>query len=270
MKNNLDLYEPIHLKCEFSSRDSGLFSFGRPQAVCILSQRIIISDYDNEAILVFDNNGKFIKGISPKTQSNELYHPYGLGTLGKSLLIADPINKGIHILDEEYHLVSSIYIDGFSPHQVCSNSKGLIIVGTYESVVLIVDQKGHIIKKIDTKFNSIGGICCNSKDEILVSDHSNHRIVLLGRNGEFLSILNLQRDGIRPYSWPNGVAVDWQDNIVVMDAWNGRGHIFTPSGSLIQQFRIPGGSSISISKDEMVIVNYGVDLIHVFNRNQCI
>ena len=266
-KSNLDLYDPVCLECRFGIPNGKLIG------ICIMSGKIIIPDSNGEIFSVFDTLGQFVNCLYPLDKEGKVYKPGGVSVLSKNnLVIADCENARIHILDQDYNLVSSISLGTFNAYTLCCNSQGFIIAATLQYRVIILNRDGHIIKifgprgKDSNEFGAIGGICCNSRDEILVADHDNHRIQMFGKDGEFIRTFGLLQSNTGTSWYPNGISVDWQDNIIVAEAWNGRVCIFTPEGLLIQQFYFYGASDVCLSREKLIISSYHSGLIGIFTN----
>jgi tripartite motif-containing protein 2/3/tripartite motif-containing protein 71 len=90
-----------------------------------------------------------------------------------------------------------------------------------------------VIKKTITGMNRPWGVAINSKGNIIVAEYGEKCISIFSPEGE--KIRSFGSEGSRPgqFKWPQGVAVDDDDNILVVDNWNNRIQKFTSDGRFV-------------------------------------
>lgn len=147
---------------------------------------IYVSDLTGKQILIFNEQGKFLKAIKPKNV--ELDAPQGIwvNTDG-TLWVADAGNYNVKLLNQNGSL-SSLFDGG--PERPLSMAKGLAV--DEQGRIYVTDTLSNVVRVFDKEGNSYGtigagegsenqlqfpvGLYADDKDRIYVADQGNNRI----------------------------------------------------------------------------------------------
>jgi DNA-binding beta-propeller fold protein YncE len=222
----------------------GLFNF--PVAVDLDDDgNIYVADVDKKGVLVFDKNEKPLRMISTK---DEVQRNAGI--------VIDRKRKRLLVVDSREHLVAVYDLNGkhlftigergnedgkFNfPVCVTVNHQGEIIVGdSMNARIQIFDGEGKFLRKFGNRgdgpadFQILKGVAVDSDDNIYVSEGKGHKVIIFSTRGEYLltvggiySALSTGREAPGGFLIPQGIFIDKNDIIYVVDQLNKRFQVF--------------------------------------------
>ena len=260
-------YEINQPKLTFGSRGNGNGQFNYPFGVCVDSNgNIIVCDYDNHRIQMFDFQGNFISNGNENGQFN---NPIGITMNSKgNIHVSDFGNNIVQIFEESQgKSISTFGSEGNengqfnNPTGITVNSNGNILVCDFNNNrIQIFDSQGNFISTFGSKgngnvqFNGPRGVAIHSNGNIIVCDYGNHRIQIFNSNGNFISTFGSQGNGNSQFSYPHGICVDLNDNILVCDFGNNRVQIFNSNGKFITHFKVYQPMDITIDPNTLNII----------------
>jgi len=249
-------------KLTFGSFGSGISQLSYP---INSNGDILVCDYNNHRIQIFDSQGKFISTFGSKGNENgQFSSPFGIAINSKgNIVVSEYDNHRIQIFDSERNFISTFGSKGnnngqFSnPWGICVDNNDRIYVCDYKNHrIQIFDSEGKFISTLGSngQFNRPRGIAINSKENIIVSDIGNNRIQIFDSEGNFISAFGSKGNGNGQFSNPYGICVDLNDNIFVCDYDNNRIQIFNSNGEYITQFKVSQPIGITIDPNTQNII----------------
>ena len=180
------------------------------------------------------------------------------------VVVADPGNHPVQVLDAEYKHIFNINKDGSGrglmyPWGVGVNKSGEIIVSDYNAnTVSVYSQTGSYSRQLPGPWNTPYGIAVDSDDTIYVCDGGSYTVKVLDRAGQIIRTFGGRGDQPGLFqNQPLFIAV-YKESIVVSDA-AGKIHQFTKSGSYMRQMddniRNAKGLTVTAAND-LVIVDH--------------
>jgi hypothetical protein len=186
---NDDLPGPFILN--FGSFGSSNGQFRSPLDVAVDSaDRILVADYNNHRIQIFNSAGNHLQSIGSLGSSNgQFSYPTSITVdSADRILVADSNNHRIQIFNSAGNHLQSIGSLGSSNGQ----------------------------------FSTPTGIAIRSEDRIAVADSGNHRIETLVSSGAYLQSFGSFGSSNGQFSFPSGIEVDSADRVIVADTGNHR------------------------------------------------
>ncbi len=212
--------------------------------------RIFVTDSQKNMVFVFDALAKPMFNLG----KDRLNWPTGVA-------VNDDL-KRVYVLNNRGHNVDVFDITGkhlFSfggmgngegkllfPTGIAVNSKGnVIIADSMNALVQVFDQDGRFLYQFGNRgdalmdFQHIKGIAVDSEDQIYVTDNKADRMLVFSEKGEPLTwftgrfYIPKWYDGWAPdgFVLPNGIAIDKNNTIYLVDTWNKRFHIYQYLGT---------------------------------------
>jgi DNA-binding beta-propeller fold protein YncE len=243
---------------KFGSPGAGDGRFDDPIGVAYdpNNNRIIVADYDNHRIQVFDSNGNFLFKFGREGFGNgEFNAPRGVAY--------DPNNNRIIVADNW---------------------------GKYR--IQVFDSNGNFLFKFGSKVFDDGGIEKHkfptgvaydpNNNRIIVADYDDHRIQVFDSNGNFLFKFGSFGFGDGEFRFPTGVAYDPNNNrIIVTDTLNYRIQVFDSNGNFLfkfgregfGEFHAPIGVAYDPNNNRIIVTGSktvfvaGIYRIQVFDSN---
>ncbi len=271
---------------KFGTQGSGDGQFYYPADVAIDgSDDIIVADYSNHRIQVFDSSGNFLfKFGTQGSGDGQFYWPYGVAVNSSGdIIVADAKNDRIQILDSSGNFLFKFGTQGSGdgqldwPNGVAVDSSGDIIVCDSGNMrIQVSDSSGNFLFKFgslgigDGQFNSPVGVTVDSFDNIIVADYSNDRIQIFDSSGNFLFKFGTEGSGDGQFNYPVGLAVDGSGNIIVTDYYNHRIQIFDSLGNFLFKFGTQGSGDGQFNYPAGVAVDSSGNIIVADLYNQCI
>ena len=158
---------------------------------------------------------------------------------------------------------------------VGGGSELIVRVGGEEVVgspfpVALIDKLGTVINDLNKPY----GVALNQAGEINVAEGDAGIVSIFSPTGDKLRTLDTRGTAMKN---PQGVAVDGDDNILVVDAGNHRLLKFSREGDLIAaigshgdgpgQFNDPMGVCVNSVNGKVYVVDYGPHCVHIFNSD---
>ena len=200
------------------------------------SNEIFVSDRDNNRIVVFNENGGFLRSFG----QNVLNCPNGLITdkTGR-IFVGNRRDNKILVFRSNGEYVSTIH-SGESlrePRGISLDTQGnLIVCDTGNKCVRLISPQGDIFKTIGRDELHKPVACWYYEDKIFVSDHDAHIICVFHTDGRFLNKFGSYGDASGEFNGPGGLAVNKTGHILVCSFYNHRVQVFTLEGKFVTTF----------------------------------
>ncbi|TXG76862.1 hypothetical protein E6P97_02735 [Patescibacteria group bacterium] len=244
------------------------------------------------------------------TSDGQFSMPFGVSTDQEgNIYVLDTFEDNLQIFNQQGQFVDkwqgvceyedeeeTILVDGAicSPRIVAIDNSVVYIANRDAGKVFKYDLSGTYLGSIgsgwgcdyddamtDDSFCGIGGIDFDSNGNLYITDISNHRVKHVRPDGTTLSIWGIEgcsyNDTVTADSLcePNGVAVDSNNNVYIVDSGNYRLQKFSSSGNHIVQWGEQGsgagqfdsGTYIAIDGLDMLYADNGSDQIHKFTSD---
>ena len=276
-RNYNEINEP---KLTFGSRGNENGQFGIPYRATINSKgNILICDWNNDRIQIFDSKGKFISTFgSTGFENGQFSHPTGITVNSKGeILVCDRDNHRIQIFDSEGNFILTFGSEGygngqfFDPEGICVDFNDNIYICDYgNNRIQVFDSKGKFISTFgsygyrDGQLNEPIGIAINSKGNIIVSESENDRIQIFDSEGNSISTFRVEVDRDEELNQLGGICVDFNDNIFVCSRKRNGIHIFDSNGEPISQFKVNFPIDITIDPKTQNLIVCGIDEVSIF------
>ncbi len=239
--------------------------------------KVFVSDTGNHRIAVFNRKGKLLFDFGGPKSTQPLQHPYGIGLLKDSVLVADTALGALY----EYNLEGKYlrnWLAGISIHQPAgifiTLDQTVYVSDLAGKQILVFSAQGQFLRSVKLPNVSLGapqGLAVNKDGAIWVADGANYNVKLIKQNGELLTVF----DGGPKWtlSTPKGLAIDSQERIYITDTLSNTIRIFAQDGADItafgpiddkqSAFRLPLGISID-SEGEIFVADQGNNKIQVW------
>lgn len=236
-------------------------NFDRPVGLALDAEaNVYVSDGGHKNILVFDRSGTLLRTLGDK-KDYEAPGAIAIDQQKKRLYIADTKGHKIVVYDLAGKFLFSFGERGDAdgklnfPGPVAVNRKGEVIVGdTMNSRIQIFDSDGKFLQKFGRRgdgpadFQIIKGIAVDSDQNIYVTDGKGHKFSIYSPTGDYLltvgalySVLNTGREAAAGFVIPQGIDIDRNDTIYVVDQMNQRFQVFQYiSDRYLSEHPIPG------------------------------
>ena len=195
--------------------------FSNPCVTSGPNDEVVIADYGNKEVIIFDKDLKLIKTIGQGSGDSKLNHPVG-------------VVVGQHV----------IAVSEFRDHVV----KKYSLQGDYLS-------KFGSCGSEDGQFNRPQGLCFNSKGLLYVVDNRNYRVQVFGENA-FLFKFGSNGHNPGQFQNPRYIAVDSSDRVYVTDQCSDGGIcVFSEDGHFIKKINCNNSHAIGIAPDDYIITD---------------
>ena len=180
----------------YCSSDHLTMIFGGPFSVNVspISKKIVVTDWSNHRVLIFNPNLTFHSTIGSEGSGNEQFdHPY----------------------DVAFDSAGNLYVSD-----------------SFNDRIQVFNQKGRFLRQFGRKGKGIGelnnptGICTDRNDTVYVAEGGNHRVSIFTWNGRFLRSFGSEGSGPGQFVEPLGITVDKNGIIYVSDSGNNRIQMF--------------------------------------------
>ena len=207
--------------------------FSRPRVTTGPNDEVVIADYGNKEVVIFDKDLKLIRTFGQGSGDSKLNYPVGVAV-------------GHHV----------IAVSEFEDHIV----KKYSLQGDYLS-------KFGSHGSRDGQFKYPQGLCFNSKGLLYVVDDNNHRVQVFRENNVFLFKFGSQGRNPGQFQNPRYIAVDTSDRVYVTD-WcdNGGICVFSEDGHFIKKINCNKPYAIGIAPGDYIITDdHSNDFLTVLN-----
>jgi len=262
-------------KLTFGSQGNGYGQFSGSYGITTDSNRnIIVGDYSNHRIQIFDSEGNFIFTFGSKGNGHgELSYPFGITTNSKgNIIVSDCHNNRIQIFDSQGNFLLTFGSRGNgdgqfnSPRDVRVDlNDNIYVCDSNNNRIQVFNSEGRLILMFGSKgndfgqFNSPMGLAMNSMGNLIVNDFGNNRIQVFDSKGNFIYRFGEKGNGYGHFSNSYGVCVDINDNILVCDYGNNRIQIFDSFGAFMTQFGTNRATAVTIDPKTQDIITCGND-----------
>jgi DNA-binding beta-propeller fold protein YncE len=258
------VYDLVNYDVHMLGGEDAVGQFRSPVGVTLDDNlNIYVSDPDQGSIQVFDRNEKPLRSIPTK---DKLERP--------TTMAFDKIRKRLYVVDVKGHKIGVFAPDGtfitsfgkrgdgdgeFNfPSAVAVNRKGEIIVAdSMNARIQIFDGEGKFLRKFGRRgdgpsdFQIMKGVAVDSDDNIYVSEGKGNKMLIFNTDGEFAllvgglySALNTGKTAPGGFVIPQGIDIDKNDTIYIVDQLNQRFQVFQYiSDRYLQANPIPGYTS---------------------------
>ena len=198
------------------------------------SNEIFVSYMNNNRIVVFNENGEFIRSFG----ENSLHCPNGVlcDNMGRIFVTSRDDNK-ILVFGQRGEYISTFH-NGNSlsePRGISFDADGnLIVCDTGNKCVRFFSPEGKIFKTIGSGRLRMPFNCVCHKGKLFVSDRDAHLIKVYNSNGRFLYEFGTNGTGNGELNHPGGLAVDKMGHLLVCS--NHRVQVFTLDGKFVAKF----------------------------------
>ena len=235
---------------------TGAGEFYRPWGVAVNDKNeIIVCDYGNARLQIFNENGDFIRTIEHEL----LIGPRGICIDNAGRIYITARNK-ILLFNP-----NGDYIKGISDEEnalwygITSDEQGNVIACKRKGdnkTVHILSPEGKLLKKLSRDyFNPFD--CLYYERKIFVCNWTTDRVDVFDCEGKFLNEISKHGPGNGEFRFPSGLAIDKTGHLVVADD-NGV-QVFTLDGKFVTKFTSDVFSNpygVSVLKDGRLIVTY--------------
>ena len=226
------------------------------------SNEIFVSDMNNNRIVVFNENGEFIRSFG----QNTLKCPNGVvvDNTGR-IFVGNRRDNKILVFGQNGEYISTFHNASSlsEPRGISFDADGnLIVCDAGNKCVRFFSPDGSIFKTIGSGRlrMPLDCVCHNSK--VFVSDREAHLIKVYNNNGRFLYEFGTHGTGDGELNHPTGLAVDKMGHLLVCSLDNHRVQIFTLNGKFVAKFGEYGQelgqmfspSSVSVLKSGRIVV----------------
>ena len=221
----------IEFEQSFGKSGSSIGEFSYPSAVCVNSfNQIIVCDYTNHRIQVFNSDLQYLFKIGMETQGSgdgEFFYPCDVSVDDSdNIIITDQSNHRIQIFSATGQFIRAFGTRGsgdgqfFNPAGTCieKTTKRIFVVDRGNHRIQIFTPMGEFIKKFGTNgpndgcFNYPKSIVSDDKGMLYVTDTSNNRIQLFDPDGNFVKVLETKCLFV-----PECIALFPGNNIIISD-----------------------------------------------------
>jgi DNA-binding beta-propeller fold protein YncE len=242
-----------------SSSSFGLFEF--PIAVDLDAEGgIYVADINKNSISIFDKDEKPRRSISTK-QYIERIGGLAVDKTRKRIMVTDYTGHKLAVFDLDGNLLFSTGKRGAEngefnfPTGLTVNHKGEIIVAdSMNARIQVFAGDGTFLRKFGRRGDGAGdlqiikGVAVDSDDNIYATDSRANKVVIFSSQGDYLltvggmySALATGRVAPGGFMLPQGIAIDKEDRIYVVDQMNRRFQVFQYiSDTYLKTHSIPG------------------------------
>ena len=227
------------------------------------SNEIFVSDMSNNRIVVFNENGEFIRSCG----QNFLNWPNGVlcDNMGRIFVTSRTDNK-ILVFGQSGEYISTFH-NGNSlskPRGISFDADGnLIVCDTGNKCVRFFSPDGNTFKTVGAGRLRMPFNCVCHKGKLFVSDREAHLIKVYNSNGRFLYEFGTHGTGDGELSYPTGLAVDKMGHLLVCSLGNHRVQVFTLDGKFVAKFgeygqqlgQLFSPSSVFVLKSGRIVVS---------------
>ena len=226
------------------------------------SNEIFVSDIYNQRMVVFNENGEFIRSFG----QNTLKCPNGVvfDNRGK-IFVGNRDDNKILVFGQNGEYISTFH-NGSSlsdPRGISFDAdRNLIVCDAENKCVRFFSPEGNIFKTIGAGRLRFPFNCVCHKGKLFVSDRDAHLIKVYNSNGRFLYEFGTHGTGDGELSYPTGLAVDKMGHLLVCSLSNHRVQVFTLDGKFVAKFgeygkelgQMNSPSSVSVLKSGHIVV----------------
>ena len=235
---------------QFGSEGSGPGELGRPMHLGVQGGTLYVAEYLNDRVQRFALDGTPQSSIGSAGAGPGQFDAPTSATVDADgrIYVADFYNQRIQVLSPEGDLVRQFGTtgeDGPEPEQFTYPTAvalfpdgGFVVGDAYNHRIQAFDADGAFrwmipddINWADStqgRFNVATSVTVGPENHIYVADFYNHRIQIIGADGQFVSAFGSQGSGRGQFERPTDMAFDADGNLYVVDFGNDRIQKFEP------------------------------------------
>ena len=185
---------------------------------------VVIVDDDNRHVIVLDDKLNLLKLIGQGSGNSRLLYPYGVAVIGDVIAVSD---------------YGSDQVKKYSLH------------GEFLSVIGCNGDKNG-------QFSDPRGLAFNNNKLLYVVDEGNHRVQVFQEDDTVAFAFGSKGNNPEQFQFPDRIAIDPNNNVLVTDLYADCIHLFTGSGQFIQRYN-NRPCAITISPTGYWITGHGGD-----------
>ena len=227
----------------------GMFRFSRGVAVTDKDE-IVAADECNDRVQVFDSNGTFLRSFGHEGgNAGEFNRPDGIAIdRDGKMFVADRYNHRVQIFSWEETYLGSFGGNGSLDNQL-SYPRGLsldtngniIVADAGNKLIKIFTPDGRFVKKIGGQGSFSDPVhCVQCGEYFMVSDHDEHCIKVINREGHCQYKFGKKGKGDGEFNYPGYLLVNESQHLFVCDRENQRVQVFEVNGKFIGKFGTKG------------------------------
>ena len=233
------------------------------------SNEIFVSDMNNNRIVVFNENGEFIRSFG----QSFLKWPNGVlcDNMGRVFVTSRNDNK-ILVFGQSGEYISSFH-NGNSlsePRGISFDADGnLIVCDAGNKCVRFFSPEGNIFKTVGAGRLRLPLDCVCHRGKLFVSDRDAHLIKVYNSNGRFLYEFGTYGTGNGELNNPTGLAVDKMGHLLACSPGNDQVQVFTLDGKFVAKFGEYGkGLGQMLSPSSVSVLKSGHVVVSEFDNNR--
>ena len=169
----------------FGRQGSATGEFGWPIGVCVDDRdRVIVSDFWNDRVQVFDEGGKFLFQLGNNFE--KLNNPFHCVSYKESFIVADSHNHVIKVFDSESQFLYKFGGRGNEDGQF-EYQDGLIVDG--RGNLLVCDRGNNRIQMFTMNGRYVGKTTCELRDPLLAALLDDDKLVVTEKDGNRISVI---------------------------------------------------------------------------------
>ncbi|XP_035658701.1 tripartite motif-containing protein 2-like [Branchiostoma floridae] len=208
----------------------------RDGLIAVVDQKGDQSNFESTVVHMFDQSGAFIRSFDAPG-----CHQVAEDAEGR-LLLTNSARRQVDVFDTSGTLLQSFGTFSFPMGIAVSPKDGTIYVTeppgdrvcVYAADFALVRRVGSPHSRLDERFRSPYFVSSDASGRILVSDLSNHCVKVMDSDYNLQLKIGSQGSRAGQLQYPCGVAVDHQDNFIVVDHGNSRVLMFDSSGNFVK------------------------------------
>lgn len=209
--------------------------FSTPTGIWVDGPRVLVSDYGNHRIQIFDFNGNVLAVQSESSCVGQLSSPYNLA------VGAD----------------GTIYVAEFGASRVTKLNRQASQVLPDRDAPLPLAVNGPLPAGEGRLNQPYSVAALPSTGEVFVVEYGRHRVSVFDTNGTYLRSFGSQGSGNGQFLNPRGCTVGPDGMVYVVDSGNARIQKFTSQGNYVSHFGVRGydAGKLNLPTDVLVLVD---------------
>ena len=280
------ILKPFQVKpvLSFGKKGSGVGMFKLPYGVAVSDgDEIVVTDYGNHRVQVFDSNGTFLRSFGHKGENaGEFKNPTGIAiNKDRNILVSEYYNHRVQIFSWEGRHLGSFGGQGSLDSQLSypwglslDSTGNVIVADAGNKLIKIFTPDGRFVMKIGGQGSfSFPAHCVQCGEYFIVSDSSEHCIKVFNREGHFQYKFGKKGDGDGEFNDPRFMSVTQSNHLLVCDKDNHIIQVFELDGKFVGKFGTNGSklgefnqpfSLAVLSNDQIVVCDKNNHRIQIF------
>lgn len=209
-------------------------------------QRIFIGNSNYSCISIFDKNGSPVANLGKiqeeydRVNLGELYGPTDIAfDEDENIFVTTTSSDSVQVFNKNFSPLSTIRQSFSSPQGIVFDAYGrLLVVNSDSRIVSVLENNSSKPKYKVTKSHPIEGqwpvgIDMNQDNNMVISSNKTNVIQIMNPDGEIIQTIGEEGTDPGQLSGPQGVMVDANNDIYVVETENGRIQKFSADGTLL-------------------------------------